>query len=54
MAASFRASVWVAPDQDAQLHTAAPLTDHGQVFCHTTDVIAPIASDYHSVSFDLC
>lgn len=51
MAASFRNSVWVAPEQDAQLQTAAPLTDHGQVFCHTTDAIAPIPSGYHLVSF---
>lgn len=54
MAASFRNSVWVAPEQDAQLQTAAPLTDHGQVFCHTTDAIAPIPSGYHLVSFDFC
>lgn len=53
MAASFRNSVWAAPEQDAQLRTTAPLTDHGQVFCHTTDAIAPIPSDYHLVSFDL-
>lgn len=54
MAASFRNPVWVAPEQDAQLQTAAPLTDHGQVFCHTTDAIATIPSDYHLVSFDFC
>lgn len=54
MAASFRNSVWVAPEQDAQLQTTAPLTDHGQVFCHTTHAIAPIPSDYHLVSFDFC
>lgn len=53
MAASFRNSVWAAPEQDAQLRTTTPLTDHGQVFCHTTDAIAPIPSDYHLVSFDL-
>lgn len=54
MAASFRNCVWVAPQQDGQLQTTAPLTDHGQVFCHTTDAIAPIPSDYHLVSFAFC
>lgn len=51
MAASFRDSLWVAPEQDALLQPTAPLTDHGQVLCHTTDAMAPTPSGYHLVGF---
>lgn len=51
MAASFRDSLWVAPEQDALLQPTAPLTDHGQVLCHTTDAMAPTPSGYHLVRF---
>lgn len=49
MAASFRDSLWVAPEQDALLQPTAPLTAHGQVLCRPTDAMAPTPSGYHLV-----